>query len=39
MKIEIKVAKKPEIIPWTKNGARMNQLEAPTNLIIEISSL
>ena len=38
VKTVIKVAKKPEIIPWIKKGARMNQLEAPTNLIMEISS-
>ncbi len=35
----IKAAKTPTIIPWIKNGPRMNQFEAPTNLIVEISSL
>ena len=35
----IKVAKTPQIIPCIKKGPRINQLEAPTNLIMEISSL
>ena len=37
-KMAIKAAAKPEIAPWTKNGPRINQSEAPTSFINEISS-
>ena len=38
IKRQIKKAEIPEIAPWTQNGPRINQLPAPTNLWILISS-
>jgi len=38
IKRQIMAASVPEIAPWTKNGPRINQLLAPTNLWTLISS-